>query len=822
MQITKKKLNLRIKKKITVKNSFLYKKIVSTSSNAVFILNKDWRIIDLNQAAWETFAYPKEELLNKNIKELFVQTSIDEVLIQLNKAETYLLKTQTYDQKGRTLHFNLQIFIEEKKNLLYVWIAENITDKIERENEHSRLIEFYKDLTKELESREKTFRRTLAKTDELRFRLHQKEEVYDLLENNSSEMISLNTPEGIITYLSPSCEKLIGYKNEELFNKNLIDFFHPDDLENLQIESQKQAVLGKLEYKITHRFLTKSGDYIWLDTIMKYIFDKKKIPISLQTSSRDITERMITKKALQEAEESRKAKELAEKSLKFKSEFLANVSHEIRTPMNGMIGMLRLLLQTNLNSKQRDYGNTILQSTENLLVILNDILDLSKLEAGKMSLKISIFDFYKVIHTVKGLFYSLAMQKNIDLISEYSSEFPQFLQGDQTRILQVLTNLVSNAIKFTEKGYVKIKSRAIKINKNQYVIKIEVIDTGCGISKENQQNLFGKFYQIEKEDNSKTQGTGLGLPICKELIQLWQGEIGLESTINKGSNFWFTVPVLAVAEEDIANLQEKPKLYTQNLTFETIKILVVEDNFVNQEVIKITLENAGIKVVVAINGQVCIEKLQDEYFDLVLMDIQMPVLDGIKATKIIKNELKINHIPKIIGLSANAADGDSEKYIAEGLDDYISKPFENEDLFSKIAYWLPEKVSKNNIFVENITTKEPIIMAYLNQKVIDQIKSMAKNNPSYLRMLFDSFEDDAESLLASAKGSIMSEDYEQLASDIHTLKGVSGTIGASDLFEASKVFHDQLKNKKYSSLKDQLEKLQKIYQATKKELSKVK
>jgi len=376
-------------------------------------------------------------------------------------------------------------------------------------------------------------------------------------------------------------------------------------------------------------------------------------------------------------EELVKAKDDAENALKYKSEFLANMSHEIRTPINGIIGMSEFLAQTQLAPRQEEFVRIIRSSANSLLNLINDILDFSKLEAGRVELEQIDFDLKEmIIDTVKSIEFK-ANEKNLWVKYEIDPELPHAANGDPTRIRQIMLNLISNAIKFTNNGGITIKTTLLSRSKNFDKIRFDIIDTGIGISEEGRRKLFKSFSQVDASTTRTYGGTGLGLAISKSLAEMMGGEINVDSEPGKGSDFWFSAMLKKSSSDSIKN---KPSNEIINLTADSIKlkILLAEDNIVNQKVASIHLQTLGHEVEIAKNGKIAVEMFENKNYDIIFMDVQMPEMDGFEATQAIrnieKNSGKAEKIP-IIAMTANAMQGDKEKCLEAGMDDYISKPF---------------------------------------------------------------------------------------------------------------------------------------------------
>jgi PAS domain S-box-containing protein len=601
---------------------------------------------------------------------------------------------------------------------------------------------------------------------------------------------------GNITLISPSVYELTGYTQEEMLGKKISDYYvNAKKQEKLLKELLRTGTVRNFEVSIR----CKDGSEIQTISNIRVILNQRREPIATEGVARDIT---FLKKTEQDLIS---AKEVAEKSLKVKELFLANMSHEIRTPMNGVIGMIDLLDQTNLNDVQKDYVQTIKKSSETLLTILNDILDLSKIEAGKMQLKPTPIFLDHTLAKLFALFKQQAKIKEIDFSYSITPDVPRFIQADETRLLQILSNLTSNSIKFTDKGNVNILIEKLRTTKNgTHILKATISDTGIGMSQEQLPLLFNTFTQLDNTTTKSFSGTGLGLVISKQLCEMMNGIIGVKSKIGQGSTFWFTFEVPEIEPFEIIN--EIEQVSSQPVDFKGLKVLVVDDNVVNRKVATEILKSHNCVVDTAVNGIEAIEKVSCHDYGIVLMDIQMPVMDGVAATKEIK-KIKGKKIPPIIAMTAYSMKEDKLKYLSLGMDDYVAKPIRVDTLLSKIKEWIADTDAIG--FPDSIISPVLATHEIVDREVVAQLKKYGGEEG--LREMWADFDLETSTLLGLSHKAFAHKDYLQLKSHIHTIKGSAGTLGINQVTNVATQLDLLLKQENYTSVESLLAELQKVF-----------
>ena len=479
-----------------------------------------------------------------------------------------------------------------------------------------------------------------------------------------------------VKYCNIASLSLFGFSSLEdvtHVRKSMADFIHPDDLEMIG-QLRKDHLAGKAPpRKYEFRTRRADGTYIWVENVVSRVeWNGEKCTLNWQT---DISDRKKVE------EEMLRSKEAAEQANRVKSEFLANMSHEIRTPMNGIIGMAAILLRTHLDDNQRSYAEAVRDSGDALLAIINDILDISKLEAGKVELEIIDFDLGEMIDNSVRLLTPKATEKGIAVGTIIDAASRGRFRGDPTRLRQVLLNLVSNAVKFTEVGRVMVTAK-IGGSADAPMVRIGVTDTGIGMSEEICARLFQKFTQADNSVTRRFGGSGLGLAISRQLVELMGGRIGVTSRPGAGSEFWFEVP-LARSTGPSAGASSAPAAAAGPAR--PVRVLLAEDNVINQKLVRAILQSAGHHIEIVPNGALAVAAVRDGSYDIVLMDMHMPVLDGPQATRQIRALPAPKCAVPVIALTAHAMVGAKEECLAAGMNDCLTKPFGPATLLARLA-----------------------------------------------------------------------------------------------------------------------------------------
>lgn len=593
---------------------------------------------------------------------------------------------------------------------------------------------------------------------------------------------------------------------KELTYDYFISAVHPDDRAIVDY-AYTNSLKNRTPYEITHRLLMNDGRIKWVIEKCNTYYDEQGKPLRSVGTMQDIS-------ALKEVEEqlrletlrANEMKALAEKANAAKSAFLANMSHEIRTPMNAIIGFSQLAITENSVSRKHDFISKINYSAHALLRIINDILDFSKIEAGKLEIETIELDIYNLLSDIFEQANIKSNRKGIGLLLRIDDDMPAKIFGDPLRITQVLTNLVDNAIKFTERGEVEIRASRLENGYGEY-LEFSVRDTGVGIAGEQLKKLFNPFAQVDKSIARNYGGTGLGLAICKQLTELMGGEIRVDSKTGKGSVFTMAIPYIK-ALQSYEQIKQGFDICAEdgmdiNARLKGLKVLLAEDNAINQEVAAEILKRSGMAVDIAQNGKEAVEAVRSNEYDIILMDIQMPIMNGYEAASEIRKNQTNCKLP-IIAMTAEAMPSDIEECMKSGMDAHVSKPIDVSRLLGTIAAY----VNKSQDFRtdEEFDSKQNGMKSNQNLNVEEAISRLGGNQKLY-RKLIRIFHDSSENVIEEIQKMIFSGNVGAVETVAHTLKGTAGNIGAQNVYVAAANFESEIRANGLGCAKELLEPL---------------
>ncbi|MBN1926269.1 MAG: response regulator [Prolixibacteraceae bacterium] len=584
-----------------------------------------------------------------------------------------------------------------------------------------------------------------------------------LIEASRDPLFTIS-PEGKITDINNASINITEVTREKLIGTDFFDYFtEPDKARDIYKQVFAEGFVADFPLTIRDGKLT---DVLFNGSVYKD--DAGKV-IGVVVVARDITDHKRVENELMEAKEmaeqatktaevaqmkAEEATKIAENAVTSKQQFLSNMSHEIRTPMNSIIGFTKVMLKTALTAKQKEYLTAIKMSGDVLTVLVNDILDLAKVDAGKMIFEKKPFHIASSISAIIQLFEPKIQEKNLKLIKKYDPKIPKVLEGDPVRLHQILMNLVSNAVKFTNEGKITVDVRMISSDEEKVTIEFIISDTGIGIADDKVDHIFENFQQATSNTSRLYGGTGLGLAIAKQLAEQQGGSITVKSILNEGTHFSVVLPF----RKTHANIESGLEITELNVEIKGIKVLVVEDISLNQLLMKTLLDDFGFESDFAQNGKIAIEKFKNKPYDIILMDLQMPEMNGFQATKHIRNTMN-SQVP-IIALTADVTTTDLNKCKIIGMNDYISKPVDEKLLYHKIIELVKKPHSSNK---SGLTMNLPKCtdLAYLSERT--------KSNPRLMREMIMLYLEQTPTLIKTMKESLIKKDWDSLYAAVHKM-----------------------------------------------------
>ncbi len=604
-----------------------------------------------------------------------------------------------------------------------------------------------------------------------------------LIEASLDPLVTINT-EGKITDMNQATVNITGITREKLTGTDFFDYFtEPQKAREVYQEVFAKGSVADSPLTLRHKngkltdvlfngsvYKDDRGNVLGVVIVARDVVEQKRIATELTEAK--VSAELASRLAEEAKRKAESATIVAEAAVKSKQQFLSNMSHEIRTPMNAIIGFTKVVLKTELTSKQKEYLIAIKLSGDSLIVLINDILDLAKVDSGKMTFEQVPFKMALSISAMLHLFETKIQEKNLRLIKEYDNKIPKVLVGDPVRLHQIILNLVSNAVKFTTKGEITISVNLLEEDDEKVTIEFAVSDTGIGIPENQIGKIFENFQQATSETSRLFGGTGLGLAIVKQLVEPQGGTIRVESKVNEGSTFSFILSFLKTNDE----AETEPELMELDPETKGIKVLVVEDIPLNQLLMNTILDDFGFECNIANNGKIAIEKLQKDPFDIILMDLQMPEMNGFEATEYIRE--KMNSAIPIIALTADVTTVDLEKCRAVGMNDYIAKPVDERLLYNKIVQ-LVQKPFRTAIVEE---TGE-VYGKKQRCTDMDYLTRRTKANPVLMMQMISLYLEQTPPLVSEMKSSLHDKNWNSLYSAVHKMIPSFLIMGISPDFE---------------------------------------
>jgi PAS domain S-box-containing protein len=723
------------------KQAALYtRSILEASLDPLVTINAEGQITDVNHALIAVTGIQRENLIGTDFSNYFTEPErARQAYIQVFKqsfVSDYALTIKHLNGKLTDVLYNASVYKDDKGEVLGVFAA----------------------------ARDVTAQKLLSNYS------------LSLIEASRDPLVTISI-EGKITDMNEATINITGVERELLTGSDFFDYFtEPQMAREVYQEVFAKGSVADSPLTLRHRE-GKLTDVLFNGSVYK---DDQGNVLGIVIVARDITDQKRSETELIEAKVfaelatgiAEEEKLNAENAVKAKQQFLSNMSHEIRTPMNAIIGFTKVVLKTDLTEKQKEYLNAIKMSGDALIVLINDILDLAKVDAGKMSFEKTPFKVKSSIASMLHLFETKIQEKNLKLTKEYDSNIPTVIVGDPIRLHQIILNLVSNAVKFTSKGKITVSVRLVDEDEENVTIEFAVTDTGIGIPEEKLGSIFDNFQQASSGTSRIYGGTGLGLAIVKQLVEPQGGSIKVVSKVDHGTTFSFSLSFQkTTAEAELEN-----EIFELDKNSKSIKVLVVEDIPLNQLLMKTLLDDFGFERDIAENGKVAIEKMQNNSYDVILMDLQMPEMNGFEATEYIRTKMN-SQIP-IIALTADVTTVDLAKCKSVGMNDYIAKPVDERLLYSKIMGVVRKPSSKKAKEVKKT-------IAPKNEKCIDlgYLDSRTKSNPKLMMEMIDAYLQQTPPLVNAMEESLLHKDWALLRASVHKMVPSFSIMGISPQFE---------------------------------------
>ena len=755
--------------------------ILSTIHEPMLVLDENIRIKSANKSFYKTFQVTEAESLGQSLYKLGsnqwniprLRVLLEEIIPKNNTFHDFEVKHEFPVIGHKIMLLNAHRIIKQSNSQELIVLT--IIDNTE-----------VRKLQTELQEKERKNREKQLEADKKAWKLIEESNArYDMMLMQSPFAFVIFKGKDMVISLANESVKEIWGKGKNIEGKKLLQVL--PEIKDGPLPEMLEKVYATGVSQQGYEFLVpikRNGklENVYFNFVFQPYMEADKTISGVTMISYEVTGHFIMKDELLEAKIHAEQKaQIAEDAMKAKQQFLSNMSHEIRTPMNAIIGFTKVVLKTDVNEKQKEYLNAIKTSGDSLIMLINDILDLAKVDSGKMSFEHVPFKMKESITSILQLFETKVQENNTELIVEYEPEIPEVLLGDSMRLRQIILNLMSNAVKFTSGGKIKVNVRLLKEDKKKATLEFAITDTGIGISEDKLETIFENFQQASFGTSKMYGGTGLGLAIAKQLVESQGGSIGVKSKVDEGSTFSFILSFQKTKDG------VKEKAETENIPSETkiknIKVLVAEDIPLNQLLMKTLLDDFKFECDIASNGKIAIEKLQNKPYDIVLMDLQMPEMNGFEATTYIRNVLKSN-IP-IIALTANVTTADLAKCKAIGMNDYISKPVEEKLLYHKIVNLIKKSTSAKPTEEKENQEEEDKQEKGTTLKCTDltYLKRITKSNPILMMEMISLYLEQTPTILGTMNQSVEEKDYTSLYKSVHKLIPSFAIMGIGADFE---------------------------------------